>query len=145
VNIALIAKTNEAQVIGDYWLISIMHSMARLLGKVLENRLSPHLDHIVSHNQSAFIKGHTIQNNFLYVQGAVRHFHQSKTLMLFLKLDIVKAFDSVRWEYLLEIMQQLGFGQRWRDIMALIWSSTSSCIILNGQPDRPIKHGCGPW
>jgi hypothetical protein len=31
--------------------------------------------------------------------------------MLFIKLDIVKAFDSVRWEYLLEVMEQLGFRQ----------------------------------
>lgn len=31
--------------------------------------------------------------------------------MLFLKLDIAKVLDSVHWEYLLEIMEQLGFGQ----------------------------------
>ena len=33
--------------------------------------------------------------------------------MLFMKLDIAKAFDNVRWEYMLEIMERLGFGQRW--------------------------------
>jgi hypothetical protein len=54
--------------------------------------------------------------------------------MLLLKFDIVKAFDNVRWEYLLELMEQLGFGQRWRDIMPLIWSTTTSRIILNGEP-----------
>jgi hypothetical protein len=61
--------------------------------------------------------------------------------MLFLKLDLIKTFDSVCWEYLLKIIEQLGFGQRWRDILELIWSSTSSRIILNGEPGRPIKHG----
>jgi hypothetical protein len=60
--------------------------------------------------------------------------------MLLLKLDIVKAFDSVRWEYLIELMEQLGFGQRWRDLASLIWSTTTSRIMLNGQPVRPIKH-----
>jgi hypothetical protein len=89
-----------------------MHSMVRILGKVLANRLSPHRDKMVSPSQSAFIKGRTIHDNFQYVQGAVRHFHQSKTPMLFVKLDIVKVFDSARWEYLLEVMQQLGFCQR---------------------------------
>jgi hypothetical protein len=89
-----------------------MHSMVRILGKVLANRLSPHRDKMVSPSQRAFIKGRTIHDNFQYVQGAVRHFHQSKTLMLFVKLDIVKVFDSARWEYLLEVMQQLGFCQR---------------------------------
>jgi hypothetical protein len=63
--------------------------------------------------------------------------------MLFVKLDITKAFDSVWWEYLLEIMQQLGFGQRWRDLMSLIWSTTTSRITLNGAPGQPFKHGRG--
>jgi hypothetical protein len=31
--------------------------------------------------------------------------------MLFIKLGITKTFDSVRWEYLLEVLEQLGFGQ----------------------------------
>jgi hypothetical protein len=60
--------------------------------------------------------------------------------MLFIKLDITKAFDSVRWEYLLKVMEQLGFGQRWRDILALMWGSTSSRFMLNGEAGRPIKH-----
>jgi hypothetical protein len=52
--------------------------------------------------------------------------------MLLLKLDIAKAFDNVRWEYLLEVMEKLGFDPRWRDMMALIWSTTTSRIMLNG-------------
>jgi hypothetical protein len=40
-------------------------------------------------------------------------------------------------------MQQLGFGQRWMDLMALIWSTTTSRIMLNGEPSRPIKHARG--
>jgi hypothetical protein len=31
--------------------------------------------------------------------------------MLFIKLNITKAFDSVHWEYLLEVLEQLDFGQ----------------------------------
>jgi hypothetical protein len=77
------------------------------------------------------------------VQGVVHHFHQAKTHMLLLKLDITKAFDSMRWEYLLEAMEQVGFGQRWRDMMALIWSSASSRIMVNGEPGKPIKQAKG--
>jgi hypothetical protein len=32
--------------------------------------------------------------------------------MCFLKLDIAKAFDSVRWDNLFKGMQILGFGQK---------------------------------
>jgi hypothetical protein len=37
------------------------------------------------------------------VQGAIRHFHQSKMAMLFIKFNITKAFNGVHWEYLLEV------------------------------------------
>jgi hypothetical protein len=59
--------------------------------------------------------------------------------MFLLKLDIAKVFDSVRWKYLIEVMEQLGFVPKWRDMMTLIWSTTSSRIMLNGIPGQPIK------
>jgi hypothetical protein len=141
-NVVLIPKEG-AQEIKDYRPISVMHSSAKLLCKILANRLAPHLDNIISRSQSDFIRGRIIHDNFQYVHGAVNHFHHTKTPMLLIKLDIDNAFDSVRWEYLLELMEQVGFGQRWRNIMALIWSQTSSRILLNGEPGKPIKHGRG--
>jgi hypothetical protein len=144
-NITLLSKKDGAQEIGDYRPISVMHNVVKLLGKILANQLAPLLDILVSHSQSAFIKGRSIQDNFQYVQGAVCHFHQAKTPMLFLKLDIAKAFDSVRWEYLIELMQALGFGQSWRDLLAILWQTTSSRIILNGAVGHPIQHGHGLW
>jgi hypothetical protein len=113
-----------------------MHTISKLLA----NRLAPRLVSLISHSQSVFIKGRSIYDNFQYVQGAVKHFHQTKAPMLLLKLDITKAFNSVQWEYLLEVMEQVGFGPTWRDMMALIWSTTTSRILLNGEPGRPIKH-----
>jgi retron-type reverse transcriptase len=121
-----------------------MHSVAKILSKILANRLAPHLATIVSPCQSAFIKGRSIQDNFQYVQGVVNHFHKTKTPMLFLKLDIAKAFDSVRWEYLLDVMEKVGFGQRWRDIISILWGCTTSRILLNGIPRKPIRHRRGP-
>jgi hypothetical protein len=60
-----------------------------------------------------------------------------------LKLEITKDFDNLRWEYLLELMENIGFGPRWRDMLALIWSTTTSRVLLNGEPGRPIKHARG--
>jgi hypothetical protein len=121
----LIAKKDGAKAVADYRPISLMHSAAKILGKVLATRLASHLNKIVSASQSAFIRGRSIQDNFRYIQGAIKHFHRSKSPMLLLKLDIAKAFDNVRWEYMLEIMEQLGFGQRWRNLMALLWKTTT--------------------
>jgi hypothetical protein len=95
---------------------------------------------MVSSSQSAFVKKRCIHDNFVLVQGLVKEFHRKKTSALFIKLDIAKAFDSVSWAYLLEVLEALGFGTRWRDWISLILSSTSSRVFLNGIPGKPIKH-----
>jgi hypothetical protein len=138
-NVVLLEKKEGAKTIGEYRPISIMHSVGKIVTEILANRLSPHLNRLVSNIQSAFIKDRSIHDNFQYVNGAVNHFHNSKTLMFLLKLDIAKVFDSVRWKYLIEAMEQLGFVPKWRDMMTLIWSTTSSRIMLNGIPGQPIK------
>lgn len=60
--------------------------------------------------------------------------------MLFIKLDIAKAFDMVYWSYLFELLQKIGFGPRWRSWISTMLASASLRFLLNGIPGRPIKH-----
>uniref|UniRef100_A0A452XR02 Uncharacterized protein n=1 Tax=Aegilops tauschii subsp. strangulata TaxID=200361 RepID=A0A452XR02_AEGTS len=68
----------------------------------------------------------------LYVQNAVRALHRRKTPALLLKLDIAKAFDSIYWEYIFELLQKMGFPARWRDWIALLLFTSLSSCLLNG-------------
>jgi hypothetical protein len=49
-------------------------------------------------------KKRSIHDNFLYVQNMVWTMQKQKLPTLFLKLDIHKAFDTVNWSYLLEVL-----------------------------------------
>jgi retron-type reverse transcriptase len=69
--------------------------------------------------------------------------HKRGQPALFIKLDISKAFDSINWAYLLDVLKALGFSQRWRDWIALILGSSSSKIIINGEPTNRINHKRG--
>ena len=51
-----------------------------------------------------------------------------------LKLDFLKAFDSINWECLCAVMRARGFPSLWCDWMDLILSSSKSAILLNGIP-----------
>ncbi|WP_409197501.1 reverse transcriptase domain-containing protein, partial [Klebsiella pneumoniae] len=69
--------------------------------------------------------------------------HRSNTPALFLKLDIAKAFVSVRWDYLLVALQQFGFGPSWWAWVSILLRTTSSAIFVNGARGRWFSHGRG--
>jgi hypothetical protein len=122
----LIPKKLEAVEAKDFRPISLVHSFAKLATKMMANRLAPYLDRLVASNQSAFIKGRSIHDNFMLVQQTIKVLHRHKIASLFLKLDISKAFDSVNWAFLLEILGHLGFGAIWRNLISNLLKSAST-------------------
>jgi len=62
---------------------------------------------------------------------------------LFLKLDIAKAFDSVRWDFLMEVLEHFGFGHRWRAWVTTLLVSCSTAILLNGSRGLWYRHRRG--
>ncbi len=142
-NIVLIPKKDGADGVSDYRPISLIHSIAKIFSKLLALRLRSHMHALIPVNQSAFIKGRSIHDNFLFVRNMTRRFHRLRRAMLIFKLDITKAFDSVRWDYLMALLQHRGFPTRWIGWLAALLSTSTSQVLLNGSPRRWIKHGRG--
>ena len=141
--ITLLPKKEDAASIRDFRPISLVHSFAKLITKLLANRLAGRLDQLVSPNQNAFIKGRFILDNFMLVQHTTKFLHQQKQARFLLKLDITKAFDTVSWPFLLEVLQNLGFGPIWRDIISGLLATSSTQVLLNGSPGEKIVHRRG--
>ena len=55
-DVALIPKKDGADDITDFRPISLIHFIAKIISKVMSNRLAPHMNDLVSQAQSAFIK-----------------------------------------------------------------------------------------
>uniref|UniRef100_A0A0A9AE32 Reverse transcriptase domain-containing protein n=1 Tax=Arundo donax TaxID=35708 RepID=A0A0A9AE32_ARUDO len=138
----LIPKKVDAVNAGDFRPISLVHSSAKLVTKILANRLAPHLNSLVSSNQNAFICGRCIHDNYMMVQQTIKLLQRRKVPNLFLKLDISKAFDSVSWS-LLEVLAHLGFGPLWCNLVSNLLATSSTQILLNGEPGESIKHQHG--
>uniref|UniRef100_A0A453SCI5 Reverse transcriptase domain-containing protein n=1 Tax=Aegilops tauschii subsp. strangulata TaxID=200361 RepID=A0A453SCI5_AEGTS len=68
----LLSKRPDAATLNDFHPISLIHLFAKLFAKVLSLRLAPKLCTMVSTNQSAFIAGRCIHDNFLLIQQTAR-------------------------------------------------------------------------
>lgn len=142
-HICLIPKKTDALKVEDFRPISLIHSFAKIIAKLLANRLAPKLGDLVSQSQSAFIRKRAIHDNVLFVQNMIKACHRAKKPTLFLKVDISKAFDTVNWPYLLEVLQNFGFGQKWCNWISNLLGTSSSAILLNGTPGQVIEHARG--
>uniref|UniRef100_A0A0A9FIG8 Reverse transcriptase domain-containing protein n=1 Tax=Arundo donax TaxID=35708 RepID=A0A0A9FIG8_ARUDO len=136
--LTLIPKKAEVLEAKDFWPISLVHSFSKLITKILANRLAPLLNSLIATNQSAFIRRRCIHDNFILVQQTIKALHRKKVPSLFLKLDISKAFDSVSWAFLLEILSHLGFGSAWCNLVANLLSTASTRVLLNGELGEEI-------
>jgi hypothetical protein len=71
-HIVLLPKIQDASSLLDFRPISLINSTAKIITKILANRLAPHLDDIVSTVQNAFIRKRCIHDNFIYVQRVIQ-------------------------------------------------------------------------
>ncbi|GKC61416.1 RNA-directed DNA polymerase, eukaryota [Tanacetum coccineum] len=60
--------------------------------------------------QSAFIKGRQIMDGPLILNKVISWCKSKKVQALLFKVDFQKAFDSVRWDHIDDILYKLGFG-----------------------------------
>jgi hypothetical protein len=130
--IVLLPKKEGAICVGDYRPVSLIQSIAKIVAKAMALRLAGPLPHLVDTNQSAFVKGRTIQDNFFMVQHSIRSLHRWKTPGLMLKLDMAKAFYSVSWPFLAQILRHRGFGPKWIARLATLLSTANTRVLING-------------
>ena len=72
------------------------------------------------------------------MSNAAKKLHQRKRLPVLIKNDISKAFDSLSWEFLLDVLRNRGFGRRWCSWICGLLSSASSSVLINGELSAPF-------
>jgi hypothetical protein len=92
--ITLWHKKERALDIAYFRPTSLVHGVAKIFSKALVCRLAPYIDLLIALSQSAFIRGLSMHDNFMFVSQSAKALHKRRVSMLFLKLDIARVFDS---------------------------------------------------
>jgi hypothetical protein len=138
--ITLIPKKEDAILVGDFRPISLVHSFSKLFSKLLANRLKFRLGELITANQSAFVRGRCLHDNFILVRQLARKINSRREKCVLIKLDLTRAFDSISWAFLFEVLRGLGFGHIFLKWISIILSSASTRVTVNGVPGNRIKH-----
>ena len=88
--------------------------MTKIISKTLTARLNKVIGLLVTSDQTDFVSGRSILDGPLVVNEMITSaFFIIKKMFLF-KVDFDKAFDSLSWSFLDDILRQMGFGVTWR-------------------------------
>lgn len=111
--IVLIPKKKAPTKMRDFWPIALLNCSVKTISKVLANRMSQVIGELVRDYQSGFIKGRSILNGVAIIKEVIHQCKRIKHKGYLLKLDFEKAYDTINWDCLLEVLYPRGFGPRW--------------------------------
>ncbi|GJT61775.1 RNA-directed DNA polymerase, eukaryota [Tanacetum coccineum] len=137
--VALIPKVIDAKFVNDFRPISLIGCVYKVVTKVLAIRLVSVIGGLVSDTQSAFVAGRQILDGPFILDEILHWCKRKKNQAMFFKVDFAKAYDSVRWDYLLDVLEAFGFGHTWCNWIRGILSSTKASILVNGSPSKEFS------
>ena len=132
--VVLLPKKPGAISPADYRPICLQNCSLKIAAKMLTTRLQKEIPKLIDIDQTGFIKGRSISENFIYALELVQSCHKRRLPTLVLKLDFAKAFDSVNWDSLLTIMACRGFPETWCSWISQTLTTSKSAVLFNGCP-----------
>jgi hypothetical protein len=121
--------------------------MYKILAKVLANRLRQVVGSVVSEVQSAFVKERQILDGILVANEVVDDARKNQKELVLFKVDFEKAYDSVDWGYLDDVMRHMAFPVLWRKWIKECVGTATASVLVNGSPtgeftlERGLRQG----
>ena len=128
--------------------LSLTNTDYKSIAFIFANRLQRVEDRLIGNEQSAYIKGRYIGENARIILDIFDHCTDNNSKGGLLFLDFEKAFDSVEWNFLFNVLQKFNFGESFISWMKILYNNPIFKIKNNGwlsktcSMSRGIRQGC---
>jgi hypothetical protein len=131
-----VPKVQTPLTVNDFRPISLTNVFLKFLTKLLTNKFQQTILSCVHKNQYGFLHKRTIQECATWTFEYLYQCQASKKLIIILKLEFAKAFDTIEHEAILQVIRQKGFDEKTLGWIQSILSFGTSSILLNRFPGK---------
>lgn len=124
--------------------ISLLNTSYKLASACIADRLKPFLNKLINEDQTGFLAGRFIGENIRTVYDVMFYCENVNVPGLLLLIDFEKAFDSVAWPLINNVLGFFNFGSNIIKWFNVFYKNICSSVIINGHISDwfMIQRGC---